>query len=99
MRYRVTQNQITDNLNMIDKSFESRFESGQPFSGVDKFNIGNGLKQIEQDTESLCSYIDTLNKTITDLGFQISDKDQMIKMLNEQIKKYETSLGIISNLE
>lgn len=95
MKYRTTQLGITETLNMIDKAFESRFESGQPFSGVDKFNIGNGLKQIETDVEDLCSYIDEIHKTLTDREIYIKALQLEVSNAENLIKEYEKSLNII----
>jgi len=61
MKYRNVQSQISDNLNMIDQIAEKKLIDLE-----DKFNVGNGLKQIEQDVSDLCSYIDSLHKTLKD---------------------------------
>ena len=50
LKYRNVQSQISDNLNMIDQIAESKLTSLE-----DKFNVGNGLKQIEADVSDLCS--------------------------------------------
>lgn len=89
MKYRVTQSQITSNLNMIDEIIEKKLTDAE-----DKYNVGNGLHQIEADTESLCSYIDELHKTITDKDSYAQVLEQAIKNAETLIKEYEITLGI-----
>lgn len=101
MKYRITQGQITDNLNFIDGLFEKEFSSSPRtliMSITEQQAIGNGLHQIEADVESLCSYIDSLTKTIKDIDFQLSTTHQAYDNLEKQLKQYETTLGISTNV-